>query len=107
MVVEHPPDPHPHPRASTAGKAYASRGQARRQYVARLPASTYEALMNASAATGTSANALVSEAVEAYLASDRLRHRLDQARTDHLVTTSRAEEAARRQQEAIARLSGS
>ena len=93
-------------RASTAGKAYASRGESRRQYVARLPETTYQALMHASEATGVSANALVSEAIDTYLASDRFSHRLDQARTQHRIRTSKTDEAARRQQEAIAKLSG-
>jgi predicted DNA-binding protein len=94
-------------RYSPAGKAYSSRGELRRQYMARLPESTYEALMQASEATGVSANALVSEAIDSYLASDRFRDRLVEARAAHHEKSSRASEAARRQQEAIAKLSGS
>lgn len=93
-------------RSSTAGKAYASRGESRRPYMARLPDATYEALMAASEATGVSANALVREAVDSFLAGERFAARLDRARREHRLRVSSTDEAARRQQAAIAKLSG-
>ena len=100
------PDRTPTARSSTVGKAYAARGEDRRSYLTRLPESTYDALMTASDATGTSANALVEEALDAYLSSPRLRARLTQARDTARLRVAAAETAQARQQAAIDRLSG-
>ena len=93
-------------RSSTIGKAYASRGEDRRSYLARLPEGTYDALMTASDATGTSANALAVEALDAYLSSPQLHARLVQARRTANNRVAAAETAQARQQAAIDRLSG-
>lgn len=77
----------------TSGKSYAPRSdEARVPYPTRLPESTYDALMAASAATSTSANSLVAEALEHYLRSTEFQRKLSKARSD--------------QEEAIRKLSG-
>lgn len=87
---------------SPAGKTYSSRGEPRRQYMTRLPESTYQRLMDASDATGASANTLVVEALEEYLTGQTLRSRLSQSSE----RTSQRLEAERRREEAIRKLSG-
>lgn len=100
------PDRTPTARSSTVGKAYAARGEDRRSYLTRLPESTYDALMTASDATGTSANALAVEALDAYLSSPQLQARLARARRTANNKVAAAETAQARQQAAIDRLSG-
>lgn len=94
------------PRSSTVGKAYASRGESRRQYLTRLPESTYEALMNASDATGVSANALVTEAIDSYLAGPAFSERLHRSLNSTSDKAGKTIEAERRREEAIRKLSG-
>ena len=105
MVDPLPPEGPPGAN-SRAGKSYASRGGPRRPYVARLPEATYESLMEASLATGVSANALVAEALETYLSGPDFSRRLTQSADRSTERDSRTEQAARRQREAIERLSG-
>lgn len=88
------------------GKSYTKAGEPRKPFVARLPESLYERLSDASDATGTSANTLVTEAVEDYLAGPRLRARLEQSRSTTPDKASKATEAERRRQDAIRKLSG-
>ena len=49
-------------------------------YLTRLPVSSYDAMMAAAAATSTSANTVVQEALEYYLSSPAFRARLGSAR---------------------------
>lgn len=78
---------------STSRKSYARRSEESRvPFPTRLPETTYEALMAASSATSTSANSLVTEALDHYLASPEFKARLQKARSS--------------QEEAIKKLSG-
>ncbi len=88
--------------SSLVGKTYSSRGERRRQYMTRLPEPTYQRLMEASDATGLSANTLVVEAVEEYLHGPIFRTRLTESREKN----NQRLEAERRRKEVIRRLSG-
>lgn len=78
---------------TSSRKSYARRtDESRVPFPTRLPESTYEALMAASSATSASANSLVTEALEHYLASPEFKAKLTQARSA--------------QEEAIQKLSG-
>lgn len=72
----------------------------------RLPEATYDSLMEASTATGVSANALVADAVASYLSGPEFARRLAESAAGNRERHSKTEAAARRQREAIERLSG-
>jgi hypothetical protein len=74
--------------------------------VTRLPEATYDSLMEASTATGVSANALVADAVASYLSGPEFARRLAESAAGSRERQSKTEDAARRQREAIERLSG-
>ncbi len=88
--------------SSLVGKTYSSRGERRRQYMTRLPESTYQRLMEASDASGLSANTLVVEGVEEYLNGPTFRARLAQSWEKN----NQRLEAERRRKEVIRKLSG-
>lgn len=89
-----------------AGKTYTKGSESRRPFVARLPQSLYEKLMDASDATGVSANALINDAVEDYLIGPAFQARLDDSLVREQEATGRYAAAEQRRQDAIRKLAG-